>query len=560
MKLLRTLASVLIAFVLLFSSTAIADQSSLFSPTTGTVSGLNLSNYYNSAINALATCNSGAIAPANALSSAPVAGQCWMDTSVSRYKLKIFDGVSWLTEAQFDPSTHVWMPVIGGGSASIASASTTDLGSISENYLTITGTTTIINFGNSIPSGQMKVLRFASSGLNITYNATSLILPSNQSLVTVAGDTAVAISLGSGNWLLIYNTPGATLSGNNPFTGVNTHAGLETFNGGALLNGVTNKITIAGGPMVPPGGRLTLTSLAPLMTTDVAGATTVYYTPSASNFIELYNGTNWDWWNFSEVSQTLSDTTKSPAAAAASNAYDVFAWNDAGTFRATRGPSWATGGGSNTARGTGAGSTALTRQNGIFVNQVAITNGPAAGKGLYVGSFITNASNAVDWVANPASAAGGGNARLGIWNMYNQINVTATSLDSATWAAVSNAWTVCDVGATGAGLNNRITIFTGISNSRIVATSELHWAVYQYGGLVSGGIGVDTTSVNSALYSAGSQSGNAEVRLGLWSRYSGWALLGQHYYQMIQYGAAGNFNSSDARGTLGAGISVDASM
>ncbi|WP_230684335.1 hypothetical protein, partial [Streptococcus pneumoniae] len=61
----------------------------------------------------------------------------------------------------------------------------------------------------------------------------------------------------------------------------------------------------------------------------------------------------------------------------------------------------------------------MTRQNGMLVNAVAITNGPAIGRGVYVGSFVTNASTQVQWVANPAAAAGGGNCQLGIWNMYN---------------------------------------------------------------------------------------------------------------------------------------------
>ena len=33
-----------------------------------------------------------------------------------------------------------------------------------------------------------------------------------------------------------------------------------------------------------------------------------------------------------ELSQALSDTTKSPAAAAANSLYDVFVWNDSGTY------------------------------------------------------------------------------------------------------------------------------------------------------------------------------------------------------------------------------------
>ena len=541
MKLFRTIASALIALGLLFAE-ASADQSPIFSPTTGTVSGLNLSNNYNNAFNAIASCNSGSIAPANTISAVPIAGQCWLDTSTTRYKLKIFDGSSWLVTAVMDSVSHAWMPVVGGGSGTLASASTTDLGSIAENYISITGTATITSFGSSVPAGVSKVLRFASSGAGITYNATSMLLPQNASVVTVAGDTAIAISLGTGNWLVIYLPPAATLSANNAFTGVNTHAGLETFNGGITINGSTNKTIVVGGQIGSPGGRLTLTSLVPVLTSDVAAATTVYYTPYLSNFIVLYDGTNWDLWNFSEVSQALSDTTKSPAATAANNAYDVFAWNDAGTFRATRGPTWATGGGSNTARGSGAGSTALIRQNGVWVNQFAITNGPAAGKGLYVGSFITNGSNAVDWVANPAAAAGGGNARVLIWNNYNRVPVTIRSQEgTSSWSYGTST-----IRAANNSTSNRITLFMGQNEAAVSAISNTvsEWNGTGHQAMI--GIGLDSTSAIATTSTIGVEHENFgwNANIPIYATFYGLMGLGSHFLQMVEANNAGTFNNS----------------
>jgi hypothetical protein len=80
----------------------------------------------------------------------------------------------------------------------IASATTCDLGSKNAESLTITGTTTITALG-TVSAGIIKRVTF-SGALTLTYNATSLILPSGANITTAAGDCAVFESLGSGNW------------------------------------------------------------------------------------------------------------------------------------------------------------------------------------------------------------------------------------------------------------------------------------------------------------------------------------------------------------------------
>ena len=82
----------------------------------------------------------------------------------------------------------------------LASAGTTDIGAATSNNVRITGTTTITSFGTAA-SGVTRQLRFAAA-LTLTYNATSLILPGAANIITMAGDTATAVSLGSGNWVV----------------------------------------------------------------------------------------------------------------------------------------------------------------------------------------------------------------------------------------------------------------------------------------------------------------------------------------------------------------------
>lgn len=86
----------------------------------------------------------------------------------------------------------------------VASAGTTDIGAANSSNIRITGTTTITSFG-TVANGVRRWIRFAAA-LTLTHNATSLILPGAANITTAAGDTAMAISLGSGNWVVVNYT------------------------------------------------------------------------------------------------------------------------------------------------------------------------------------------------------------------------------------------------------------------------------------------------------------------------------------------------------------------
>ena len=86
-------------------------------------------------------------------------------------------------------------------SANIASDTTTDLSTATGNYVHITGTTTITGLG-TVAAGALFVLVF-DGALILTHNGTSLILPGAANITTVAGDTLIVQSEGSGNWRAI---------------------------------------------------------------------------------------------------------------------------------------------------------------------------------------------------------------------------------------------------------------------------------------------------------------------------------------------------------------------
>lgn len=82
--------------------------------------------------------------------------------------------------------------------SNIASASTTNIGAATGNLVHITGTTTITAF-DTVQAGTRRILVF-DGVLILTHNGTSLILPTGANITTAAGDTAVFVSEGSGNW------------------------------------------------------------------------------------------------------------------------------------------------------------------------------------------------------------------------------------------------------------------------------------------------------------------------------------------------------------------------
>ncbi len=92
-----------------------------------------------------------------------------------------------------------------GDEDTIASATTTSIGTSTGTRVAISGTTTITGFGTA-PDGTYREGRFTGA-LTLTHNATSLILPNAGSNITTAsGDTFAAVSLGSGNWRVLRYT------------------------------------------------------------------------------------------------------------------------------------------------------------------------------------------------------------------------------------------------------------------------------------------------------------------------------------------------------------------
>lgn len=159
-----------------------------------------------------------------------------------------------------------------------------------------------------------------------------------------------------------------------------------------------------------PQGRLTLATAVPVMTTTQGGKTTIFYAPYIGQFAPLYDGANFTMTDLGgELSQTTTDTTKSPAAVVQDACYDLFLWDDNGTKRCTRGPAWSKAATITVTIATPAVVTWTGHglQEGdpvVFTTTGALPTGITAGTTYYVGrSPAANTFNLSTTVANAAA-------------------------------------------------------------------------------------------------------------------------------------------------------------
>ena len=141
-----------------------------------------------------------------------VAGTLWLDTTGTPWILKMYDGADDISVGTVNASTNAFnasnaastsstiamTAAINEAGATVASASTCDIGAAAGNYVSVTGVTTITALG-TVQVGTRRTVRFAGI-LTLTHNGTSLILPGAANITTATGDVASFISLGSGNW------------------------------------------------------------------------------------------------------------------------------------------------------------------------------------------------------------------------------------------------------------------------------------------------------------------------------------------------------------------------
>lgn len=336
---------------------------------------------------------------------------------------------------------------------------------------------------------------------------------------------------------------------------------------------------------VLPGGRLTLTSGTPVTTSDVTGATRIYYTPYLHNGCGLYDGTSWTLFALPEYAIDLGTltsglpydvftffTTAAPsstntgtdivtfgsaqgwatgsvvfvdATASGLTAGTAYFWNAAssttGSFHTTlanalAGTSKVDLTGNVTANVTGVSmeftawtndttrATALTTQDGVYVKTGATTR-------RYLGTFRTTSTTTTEDSYGGASQAGG---KRFLWNLYNQVPRTLGVKDTTdSWTYATATWRQAN-NATG----NKVEYVCGLNLTPVRAVA---YGCAEIGGSSAGcsGVGIDATNANSALIFVENAINTGAGRSVIPASYVGYPGLGYHYVAWLEYTRSG---------------------
>lgn len=250
-------------------------------------------------------------------------------------------------------------------------------------------------------------------------------------------------------------------------------------------------------------GRLTLTSGTAITTSDVTAASTVYFTPFNGNQISLYSGTVWQLVSFTERSVSVPATTTTP--------FDIYAYNNSGTVTLET-VNWT----NDTTRAT-----ALTTQDGVYVKTGATTR-------RYLGTARTTSSSG----QTEDSAA-----KRYLWNSCNRVpRFLLASSTTDTWDYTTLSWRAANSTTT-----------TGVTRVEFVIgqlMEPVHLRVYvpsvfnsdTNGSNVVIGIGIDSSTANSALLVGGWAGLGTVAKPNMQAFYRGFPAVGTHYAQWLEAG------------------------
>lgn len=260
--------------------------------------------------------------------------------------------------------------------------------------------------------------------------------------------------------------------------------------------------------------RLTLTSGTAVTTGDVTGAGTLYCAPYKGNRIALYDGASWNVRTSAEFSLALTLTSGKP--------YDIFCYDNAGV-PALEALVWT----NDTTRAT-----ALTTQNGVLAKTGVTTR-------RYLGTIYASGSNTTEDSV----------AKRYVWNYYHRVRRPMRVVEAtATWAYQTNTYRQARATAT-----NQLDYVQGVSEDQLAAAVTVSVSSDQTIGLVrmSVGIGVDSTSANSAQLMSNGLNAGANMAYEVRAAYAGFPGVGRHTLVWLEKSSAAgtttwNGTASDA--------------
>lgn len=205
-------------------------------------------------------------------------------------------------------------------------------------------------------------------------------------------------------------------------------------------------------------GRLTLATGNPVA--DTTGGTTVYFTPYIGNRISIFDGTNWKFYNFTERSIAITGQTNGIPC-------DIFIFDNSGTLTLEL-SAWS----SATTR-----STNIVLQDGVYVKTGATTR-------RYLGTILPTSG----------TTCNDDTLKRGVWNYCNRVRRAVSKTDTTdTWTYTAASFHIANAVAT-----NLFTYVVGLAEDAIRATVTGVCSNSAGAASVSVGVGVDSTTVNSA--------------------------------------------------------------
>ena len=251
-------------------------------------------------------------------------------------------------------------------------------------------------------------------------------------------------------------------------------------------------------------GRLTLTSGSPITTSDVTGASIIYFSPYKGNKISLYDGSSmWKLYSFSESSISVPNLTQMN---------DVFIYDNAGTPTLEL-TAWT----NTTTRAT-----ALSLQNGVYVKSSDTTR-------RYVGTFYS--------ISGGSGTTEDSLAKRYLYNYYNRVskpmkNVTETT---DTWT-----YTTATFRQANANTANQLNFVVGVIEDQVTARVNSTWASNQAALTVSisVAIGLNSTTAYSGYPGMSANIGPANGNQLSTATFVGYPGLGLNYLAWLEYSGA----------------------
>lgn len=383
-------------------------------------------------------------------------------------------------------------PLVSAGSSALPAYGT--LGVTGGGTGTVAFTAYAVIAAGTTVTGQFQSVTPGTAGLPLVSGGASS-LPTYTALTVAAGGTGVTSA-----------TAYAVLTGGTTSTGalqsvasVGTSGQVLTSNGAGALP--TFQASTGGGKDINTvSGRLTLTTAVPVTTSDVSAAGTLYFTPYKGNSIYLYTASAWTFYTFTEKSIAVASGTN--------QMYDVFIYDNSGTLTLEL-LAWT----NDTTRAT-----VLATQDGVLCKTGALDR-------RYLGSIRTKtASQCYDTVSFRH-----------LWNYYNRIpcQMQNTTETTDTWTYTTNAFRQARASTT-----NQLDFIVGVSED--VVESAVFGSAANTGAavLVTVGIGLDSTSTNSASLTS---AGNTPVASGYvitTANYKGYPGIGRHILTWLEYSGA----------------------